>query len=287
MVALITPFKNDAVDYPTLEKLIDFHLANGTSCIVPCGTTGESATLSMEEHMEVIRFTVNKVKGRVPVLAGTGANCTREAIELAQAAKEAGADAHLSVTPYYNKPSQEGLFLHYKAIAEAVKLPMVLYNVPGRSVVSLSPETIGRLSQIDGIIGVKEASGDMKQVAETFERVRSGFLMISGDDFTNLPLMALGGVGAISVTANIAPKLLSDTFAAYKKGSYDEARKLHLQSMPLHRAMFIETSPVPVKTAAHLTGLIPTLEFRLPLAPLKAENAAKLKDVLKNQGLLK
>lgn len=287
LVALITPFKNDNVDYEGLEKLIEFHINNGTNGIVPCGTTGESATLSHKEHIDVIKFVVNKVKGRIPVIAGTGSNSTSEAIELSQGAKEAGADFHLSITPYYNKPTQVGLFQHFKTIAQAADLPMILYNVPGRTGVNMLPETVGRLSQVKNITGLKEAAGDLKQATEIMENVKSGFILLSGDDFTNLPLLSIGAVGAISVTANILPKDLSMLYSAYFKSDYETAKKIHFNTMPIHRAMFIETSPIPVKTAAYIMGLIDVLEFRLPLCPLKKENEQKLMDILKNKGLIK
>ncbi len=287
IVAIITPFKNGEVDYDSLEKLIEYHIKNGTSGIVPCGTTGESATLTHKEHVDVINFVVKKVKGRIRVIAGTGSNSTSEAVELAEGAKKAGADAHLSITPYYNKPTQEGLYQHFKAIADAVELPMILYNVPGRTGVNLLPETVGRLSQIKEIIGIKEATGSLQQAAEVMENVKSGFLLLSGDDFVNLPLLSIGSVGAISVTANIAPILLSNLFRSYESGDLEKAKNIHIGLMALHRAMFIETNPIPVKTAAYLMGLIGCLEFRLPLCPMKKENEDKLKNTLKTKGLLK
>jgi len=286
-VALITPFRDSKVDYESLESLIEFHISNGTRGIVPCGTTGESSTLSFEEHKKIIEFTVSKVRGRVPVIAGTGANSTSEAIELAESAKNSGADAHLSITPYYNKPSQEGLFLHFKAISEAVKLPMILYNVPGRTSVNMLAETTGRLSRLPGIIGIKEASGDLKQITEIMEYSSGDFILLSGDDFTNLAQLAVGGTGAISVTANIVPGLSQSLYTAFEKGDMKAARDVQLKLSSLHRAMFIETNPVPVKTAAYLTGLIKTLEFRLPLCPLKKENEQKLKDTLAAYGLIR
>lgn len=285
IVAIITPFKNGRVDTETLGSLIEYQIKNGTAGIVPCGTTGESATLSHDEHKEVISFTIQQVKGRVPVIAGTGSNSTAEAIDFARFAKEAGADAHLSIAPYYNKPTQEGLYQHFKAIAEAVPLPMVLYNVPGRCAVNMAPETIGKLSNLPHIAGVKEATGDMKQAAEIMENVKSGFAVLSGDDFTNLPLLALGGTGAISVTANIAPSRCASVFTEWNKGNLKEALKNHLGLMPLHRAMFIETNPIPVKTAAYMAGLIPALEFRLPLCPMSGANTEKLKAALNAAGI--
>jgi 4-hydroxy-tetrahydrodipicolinate synthase len=287
IVAIITPFKNNKVDYEALEKLIEFHIQNGTGGIVPCGTTGESATLTHLEHKEVIDFTIKKVKGRILVIAGTGSNSTQEAIELAESAKKSGADAHLSITPYYNKPTQEGLYLHFKAIAEAVNLPMVMYNVPGRTGVNMLPETAARLSQISNIAGIKEATGDLKQITEVMELSKSGFILLSGDDFTNLAQLAVGSTGAISVTANIAPKESASLYEAFAKGDLKGAQAIQFNLQGLHRAMFIETSPIPVKTAAHLMGLIPVLEFRLPLCPLKAENEQKLKDALKAKGFLR
>ncbi len=287
MVALITPFRNGEVDYEALESLIEWHIAEGTDALVPCGTTGESATLSHAEHKEVVAFVVKKVKGRVPVIAGTGSNSTREAIELAQAAKEVGADAHLSITPYYNKPTQEGLYQHFKAIHDAVSLPMILYNVPGRTAVSLAPETMGRLSELPHVIGVKEATGDLKYAAEMMEKVKSGFLLISGDDFTAYALLAMGGVGAISVTANILPKQNHQMFASYFAGDREKAQKIFFDMLPFHRMMFIETNPIPVKAAAYYMGRIPTLEYRLPLCPLSSANDGKLREFLKERGLLK
>ncbi len=286
IVAIITPFRNDSIDYEDLEKLIEFHIANGTSGIVPCGTTGESATLSHQEHKDLIEFVIKKVKGRVPVIAGTGSNSTREAVELAQSAKEDGADAHLSITPYYNKPTQEGLYRHFKTIADQVALPMILYNVPGRTGVDMAPETVAKLSEVPNIVGIKEATGSARQGAEILEQSKSGFLLISGDDFINLPLLSVGAVGAISVTANIAPRALSGLFQAYFSGDHEKARAIHSDTLALHRAMFIESSPIPVKTAAHMMGLIRGAEFRLPLCPLKKENEQKLRELLTKRGMI-
>ncbi len=286
MVAIITPFKNGGVDFEGLEKLVEFHIQNGTSGIVPCGTTGESATLSHEEHKQVIDFVIKKTAKRVPVIAGTGSNSTLEAIELAESAKASGADYHLSITPYYNKPTQEGLYRHFKAIAEAVNLPMILYNVPGRTGVNMLPETVGRLSKLPNVAGVKEATGNLSQATEIMENVSSGFLLLSGDDFINLPLLSVGSVGCISVTANIVPKRLADLYSAWYAGDIAKAREVHKGLMPLHRAMFVETSPIPVKTASHLMGLIDTGELRLPLCPLSDASLDKLKATLKAQGLL-
>jgi 4-hydroxy-tetrahydrodipicolinate synthase len=286
ITALITPFKNGEVDYESLEKLIEFQISGGTDGLVPCGTTGEASTLSMEEHQKVIDFTVKKVHGRVTVIAGTGSNSTAEAIELAASAKTSGADAHLSITPYYNKPTQEGLYQHFSRIASEVGLPMIMYNVPGRTSVNMLAETTGRLSKLPGIIGIKEASGSLQQAAEIMECSKSGFILLSGDDFVNLPILSVGGSGAISVTSNIVPELLKSLIESYFKGDLEKARKIHLSLMPLHRAMFLETNPVPVKTAAHMTGIIDALEFRLPLCPMKSENRDKLSAALIAGGLI-
>ena len=280
IVALITPFKNGEVDFDQIEKLIEYHIKNGTNGIVPCGSTGESATLSHKEHKEVINFTVKIVNRRIPVIAGTGSNSTDEALQLAQVAKDAGADAHLSITPYYNRPTQEGLFLHFKTIAEKVDLPMILYNVPGRTGVNLLPETVGRLAKVSNIIGIKEATGNVTQSIEVIENTGPDFIVLSGDDYSNLPLLSIGAVGAISVTANIAPKEMSEMFTAYFAGDLKKALDLHYELMPLHRAMFIETNPIPVKTAAYMMKLIDSPELRMPLCAMNSTNEAKLKLIL-------
>ncbi len=286
IAAVITPFRNGAVSYSDLEKMIEYLLAGGIDGIVACGSTGESSTLNHKEHLEVIDFTVKKVKGKVPVIAGTGSNSTDEAIELARGAKKSGADAHLSVAPYYNKPTQEGIYQHFKAVAGAVDLPMIMYNIPGRTGVNMLPETIGRLSKIKNIDGVKEASGNLQQAAEIIEYSRPGFLLFSGEDGLNLPILSVGGAGAISVTANIVPKLCGELFKSYFKGDVENAKNVHISLMPLHRAMFLETNPIPVKTAAFMMGLIDNLEFRLPLCRMNTENSEKLKTVLREKGLI-
>lgn len=286
MVAIITPFNNNRIDWEALEELIEFQIKNGTNGIVPCGTTGESATLSHQEHKDLIAFVVKKVKRRVPVIAGTGSNSTQEAIELAQSAKDDGADAHLSITPYYNKPTQEGLYLHFKAIAEMVDLPMIMYNVPGRTSVNMLPETVGRLSQVPNIAGIKEATGSVQQGTEVLEKSKSGFLLLSGDDFINLPLLSVGGCGFISVTANIAPKELSGLYKAWESGDREKAKKIHTDTMALHRAMFLETNPIPVKTAAFMMNLIKALELRLPLCTMKKENEHKLREILRSRKMI-
>jgi 4-hydroxy-tetrahydrodipicolinate synthase len=285
IVAIVTPFNNGKVDEKALGNLIEWHIRQGTNAIVPCGTTGESATLDYEEHHEVIRFTVEKVRKRVPVIAGTGANSTDETIMITKEAKKSGADAALIVAPYYNKPTQEGLYRHYKAVARAVNMPIVLYNVPGRTAVNILPSTVARLAEIKNIVALKEATGDMKQASEVIRLCGDKIAVLSGDDFTTLPLMALGGKGTISVSANVAPKLVSRMCALWLQGRYAEARKIHFQLEPLNASMFIETNPIPVKTALSLMGKIRE-EFRLPLCEMAPANKEKLKKVLKDMKLI-
>ncbi len=285
MVAIVTPFKSGKVDETALGDLIEFHIKNGTDVIVPCGTTGESATLSHEEHHRVVEFTVKTVNKRVPVIAGAGSNSTSETLELTNYAKKAGADGVLLITPYYNKPTQEGLYQHFKKVAESVDIPVILYNVPGRTSVNMLPATVARLRAVRNIVGIKEATGDMKQVSEVIRLCGRDFDVLSGDDFTTLPLLALGGVGAISVTANIAPADCAALFDAFFAGKTDEARRLHFKLEPLHGPMFIETNPRPVKTALAFMGKIAE-EFRLPLCPMADANKEKLKKSLREYGLL-
>jgi 4-hydroxy-tetrahydrodipicolinate synthase len=285
IVAIVTPFKKGKVDEKALGDLINWHIRQGTKAIVPCGTTGESATLDYKEHYRVIAFTVEAVKGRVPVIAGTGANATDETIMITKEAKKAKADAALVVAPYYNKPTQEGLYRHYKAVADAVKMPIVLYNVPGRTAVNILPPTVARLAEIKNIVAIKEATGDMKQVSEVIRLCGDRITVLSGDDFTTLPLLALGGKGVISVSANVAPKQVADMCDLWEAGRHDEARKLHYALEPLNSAMFIETNPIPVKTALWMMGKIKE-EFRLPLCEMSSANKDKLKAVLKGMKLL-
>jgi 4-hydroxy-tetrahydrodipicolinate synthase len=285
IVAIVTPFNNGKVDEKALGNLIEWHIKQGTNAIVPCGTTGESATLDYEEHHRVIRFTVEKVRKRVPVIAGTGANSTDETIMITREAKKSGADAALVVAPYYNKPTQEGLYRHYKAVARAANMPIVLYNVPGRTAVNILPSTVARLAEIKNIVALKEATGDMKQASEVIRLCGDKIAVLSGDDFTTLPLMALGGKGTISVSANVAPKLVSRMCALWEQGRYAEARKIHFQLEPLNASMFIETNPIPVKTALSLMGKIRE-EFRLPLCEMAPANKEKLKKVLKDMKLI-
>ena len=285
MVAIVTPFKNGKVDEKALGDLIEFHLKNGTDVIVPCGTTGESATLSHEEHHRVVEFTVRTVNKRVPVVAGAGSNSTEETIDLTRYAKKAGAQGVLLITPYYNKPTQEGLYQHFKKVAQSVDIPIVLYNVPGRTGVNMLPATVARLRDTQSIVGIKEATGDMKQVSEIIRLCGRDFDVISGDDFTTLPLLCLGGVGAISVTANVVPADAAGMFDAFFAGKMEEALKFHFKMEPLHSAMFIETNPIPVKTSLALMGKIAE-ELRLPLCPMADANKEKLKKSLKDYGLI-
>ena len=285
MVALVTPFRNGAVDEKALQELVELHVKCGTSALVPCGTTGESATLSYEEHDRVIELTVQYTKGRIPVIAGTGANSTEEAIMLTRHAMKAGADASLQVSPYYNRPTQKGLYLHFKAIAEAVDIPIVLYNIASRTGVNIEPETFAKLSQIKNIIGVKEASGSLEQMARIKKVVPKDFLLISGDDALTLPVMAIGGVGVISVVANIIPRDVADMCAAFGKGDIAQAQELHYKMLPLVKAIFIETNPIPVKTAMGLMGMIDP-GLRLPMCEMESANKEKLVKELKDYKLI-
>ena len=286
MVALVTPMDaQGGLDWDGLSKLVDFHLQEGTNAIVAVGTTGESATLSVEEHIEVIRRVVDQVNGRIPVIAGTGANSTSEAVELTENAKAAGADACLLVTPYYNKPTQEGLYLHFKHIAEAVAIPQILYNVPGRTACDMLPETVERLSKVANIIGIKEATGDLKRGQEVLDRVGKDFLVYSGDDPTAVELMLLGGKGNISVTANVAPRAMADLCAAAMAGDAATARAINERLMPLHQKLFIESNPIPVKFALHEMGLMAD-GIRLPLTWLSPACREPLRQAMRQCGIL-
>lgn len=285
IVAIVTPFNNGAVDEEKLRELVEFQIENGTDAIVPCGTTGESSTLDYVEHDRVIKIVVEQVNKRVPVIAGTGSNSTREAIEITGHAKALGADGVLLVTPYYNKPSQEGLYLHYKAIADAVAIPQVLYNVPGRTAVNLLPETVARLAQHANIVAIKEATGSLQQASEVMALCGENITVLSGDDFITLPMMACGAKGVISVTANIMPKEVAALVDAFNAGNMEEAKRLHLYLLKISNAMFIETNPVPVKTGVSLLGRCRD-EVRLPLAPLAEANRAKLSAIMKEYGLI-
>lgn len=287
IVALVTPMHEDgSVDYPSLRKLIDWHVAEGTNCIGVVGTTGESPTVNVEEHCEIIRVSVEQAAGRVPVMAGCGANSTHEAIELAKFAKSVGADSQLQVVPYYNKPTQEGQYQHFKAIAEAVgDLPMMLYNVPGRSVADMQHDTVLRLAQIDSIFGIKEATGNIERAQWLIRDVPQGFGVYSGDDPTAVALMLCGGHGNVSVTANVAPRLMSELCAAALAGNVQRAMELQFQLMPLHKHLFIEANPIPVKWAVSRMGHCgPTL--RLPMTELSAANQPVVETALRNAGLI-
>jgi 4-hydroxy-tetrahydrodipicolinate synthase len=273
------------VDEEKLRELVEFQIENGTDGIVPCGTTGESSTLDYEEHDRVIEIVVQQTSKRVPVIAGTGSNSTREAIEMTEHARKLGADGCLLVTPYYNKPSQEGLYRHFKAIADAVPIPQVLYNVPGRTSVNMLPETVARLAVHDNIVAIKEASGSLQQASEVLELCGDRLDVISGDDFITFPMMACGGSGVISVVANIMPREVAALVDAFFAGKMDEARRLHLKLLKISNAMFIETNPVPVKTAVAMMGKCGD-ELRLPLAPMGEANKARLATIMKEYGLI-
>ena len=284
-VAIVTPMKDGKVDGDSLRDLIEFHIANGTNGIVPCGTTGESATLTHDEHCEVISITVEVCKGKLPVLAGTGSNSTREAVELTQRAEKAGADGALLITPYYNKPSQQGLYEHFAAVARETDLPIILYNVPGRTSVNMLPETVARLAEISNIAGIKEASGSLQQITEIISLCGKDFTMISGDDPLLWPILAIGGKGVISVTANVLPHKVAELCSKAADNNVEGARALHYELMKINDILFIDTNPAPVKTALSLMGKI-SAEVRLPLTGLSAENLDKLKTVLREYSLI-
>jgi 4-hydroxy-tetrahydrodipicolinate synthase len=286
MVAIVTPFDSRGqFDEETYRQLIEFQIENGTDCIVPCGTTGESATLDYKEHDRVIKVCIEQVNKRVPVLAGTGSNSTAEAIELSEHARKMGADGVLLVSPYYNKPSQEGLYQHYKAIAEAVAIPQVIYNVPGRTGMNMEAKTTIRLAEFANIVAIKEASGNVTQASEIIARAGDKIGVLSGDDFLTLPLMACGARGVISVTSNLMPAEVKAMVAAVNEGRWEDARRMHLKMLDIHNAMFIESNPVPVKTALSLVGKCRS-DVRLPLAPLQPASLEKLKGVMRNYGLI-
>jgi 4-hydroxy-tetrahydrodipicolinate synthase len=286
MVALVTPMQQDgSVDFDCLARLVEFHVENGTDAIVAMGTTGESATLDEKEHCQVIRRVVAMAAGRVPVIAGTGANSTSEAINLTRCAMEAGADACLLVTPYYNKPTQEGLYLHFKAVAEAVPVPQILYNVPGRTACDMHNDTVDRLASISNIVGIKDATGDMVRGKDLINRCGDRIDIYSGDDGTTLDLIKLGGRGGISVTANIVPRAMHEMCAAALAGEYDRAAVLNDKLMPLHQKLFVEANPIPVKWALHEMGLIPP-GIRLPLTPLSTTYHDTVRQAMKSAGVL-
>ena len=286
IVALVTPMLEDgSVDYPTLRKLVDWHVAQGTDCIGVVGTTGESPTVNVQEHCEIIRVSVEQSAGRVPIMAGCGANSTAEAIELAKFAKEVGADCQLQVVPYYNKPTQEGQYLHFKAISEAVDLPMVLYNVPGRSVADMLHDTVLRLAQVPGIVGIKEATGNIERAQWLIREVPEGFAVYSGDDPTAVALMLCGGQGNISVSANVAPKLMHELCVAAIAGDVRRAMEIQFKLLPLHKHMFVEANPIPVKWAMARMKLCGGT-MRLPMTPLTQANESVVENALRATGLI-
>ena len=284
-VAIVTPFKNGEVDASALRELIEFHILNGTNGIVPCGTTGESATLSHAEHEEVIRISVETCKGRIPVLAGTGSNATQEAIELTLRAQKIGANGALLITPYYNKPTQEGLFQHFSAVAKEADIPIILYNVPSRTSINMLPSTVARLSSVNNIVGIKEASGSLVQVSEIIDLCGPDFEVISGEDPLTWPILAIGGKGVISVTANLVPNKFAKLVDAARTGDVETAKALHYELLKLNDIMFVETNPIPVKSALALMDRIQN-EFRAPLCPPSEESLSQLKTVLKAYALI-
>ncbi len=286
IVAIITPFRDGKVDENALRKLIDEQIAAGTDGIAPCGTTGESTTLSHEEHDRVIEITIDAVRKRVPVIAGTGSNSTAEALRLTRHAWEAGADGALVVCPYYNRPTQEGLYQHYRTIAEEVPIPVIIYNIPGRTGVNLLPETLAKLAKIPNIVGVKEASGSLKQMSDVIQLCGPDFDVLSGDDIFTLALMAIGGKGVISVISNVVPQDMAAMVDAFAAGDLVKARLLHYKMSPLIDALFIETNPTPVKAALAMMGTI-EYELRLPLCRMTAKNEEALKKVMQNYGLIR
>jgi 4-hydroxy-tetrahydrodipicolinate synthase len=284
--AVVTPFKNGEVDEESLRQLIEFQIENGVHGLVPCGTTGESATLSHEEHNRVVEIAVDQVKGRVPVVAGTGSNNTVEAIRLTAHAKKSGADGVLMISPYYNKPTQEGLYQHYKKVAESVDIPIVVYNIPGRTAVNIEPSTFVRLAEIDNIVGVKEASGSMKQITEIIRLCGDKLTVVSGEDFLTYPLMSVGGKGVICVVANIVPRDMADLCNLLLAGDFKKGREIYYRLLPLCHAMFYETNPAPVKAALEMMGKISSGEVRLPLASMSDANLERLRMDLKAYGVI-
>jgi 4-hydroxy-tetrahydrodipicolinate synthase len=283
--AIPTPMQDDgSLDIPALKRMLDWHVAEGTDGIVVVGTTGESPTVDFDEHCLLIKTTVDHIAGRIPVIAGTGANSTPEAIELAQYAKDAGADAHLSVVPYYNKPTQEGLYQHFKAIAEAVELPLILYNVPGRTVADMSNDTTLRLAQVRNVVGIKDATGNLERAADLIKRAPKGFAMYSGDDATGVAAVLLGYHGCISVTATVAPKLMHEMVAAALAGDVARARDTHFRLLGLHRNLFLEANPIPAKWAVQQMGLIGG-GIRLPLTPLSSEYHERVRVAMREAGI--
>lgn len=287
IVALITPFKDGVIDRNSLKRLIDFHVENGTDAIVIAGTTGESATLTFTEHENLIKMSVEFADKRIPIIAGTGANATHEAIALTKSAEKAGADGSLQIVPYYNKPTQEGIYQHFKAIAEETNIPLILYNIPSRTGTDMLPETFARLySDFPNIIGLKEATGNVARVSETIHLTNPDVVILSGDDALTIPMMSVGAKGVISVANNLVPKDIAQMCRYALEGNFEEARKIHDKYWKLFKALFLETNPIPVKTAAYLMKLIDDIEMRLPLYYMSKENEEKLKAVLKEYDLI-
>ena len=285
MTALITPLRGGEIDRRALADLVELQIAGGVQGLVPCGSTGESATLSHDEHIEVVREVVRAARGRVPVIAGTGSNSTAEALRLTRAAAEVGADAALLISPYYNRPTQEGIYRHYVAVAEASRIPLIIYNIPSRTASNILPETLARLSRVPGIVGVKEASGSLGQISEIIATAAPDFQVFSGDDNLTLPIMAVGGVGVISVTSNVAPRLMVELTDALSAGDLVRARAANRRLFPLLQALFLEVNPIPVKTALALMGRCAE-EFRLPLTPMTSANRERLEQVLREYHLV-
>ena len=285
MVAIVTPLRKDEFDRESFRKLVEFQISNGTSGIVPCGCMGEPATLIMDEHMRVIEYAVEIVNKRVPVIAGTGSNSTAEAIDLTLCAEKAGADAVLLITPYYNKPTQKGLYEHYKKISESTTIPIILYNVPSRTGISIFPETVAKLSELDNIVAIKEASGSLDQVSKILSLCGSNLTVLSGDDSLTVPMMSIGAKGVISVAANIVPDKVSAMVEAALKGDFKKAAEIHIQLLPIFKALFIETNPIPVKAALGLMGML-SPEWRLPLTPPSKKNLEIIKNVLQSNGVI-
>ena len=283
IVAMVTPFKDGEVDYDKLEELVQYHIDNGTNAIIPCGTTGESPTLTHREHGEVIGKVIEAAAGRIPVIAGTGSNNTSEAVSMTRHAKETGADGSLIITPYYNKPTQQGIYEHYKAILEEVDIPIIVYNVPSRTGVSISAETVARLAEFDNIVAIKEATGDIDQASHILNLC--DITVLSGDDSLTLPIMSIGGKGVVSVLANILPREVSELTSSFLKGEIENAQRLHNSLFPICKAMFIETNPIPVKTAMKLLGRL-NGEMRLPLCDMNDGHKKQLKIALEKYGLV-
>ncbi|MCX5711365.1 MAG: 4-hydroxy-tetrahydrodipicolinate synthase [Candidatus Omnitrophica bacterium] len=287
ITAMVTPFRNGLVDEKKFRELIDFQIKNGTTGIVPCGTTGESATLNFEEHDRVIEIAIDQAKKRIQVIAGTGSNSTEEAIMLTRHAEKAGADASLQVSPYYNRPTQAGLYAHFKAIADSVKIPIMLYNIASRTGVNIEPETIAKLAKdCKNLIAVKEASGSLDQMSRIKQLCPKDFELLSGDDSLTLPVLSIGGTGIVSVVSNIVPKDVAEMVGEFEKGNIKRAREIHYKLLPLIKAVFLETNPIPVKTAMGILGMCEP-GLRLPMCPMSAENQEKLKKALRDYGLLR